>query len=162
MQPDFSRAVLELCRDSGIPTAIETCGKTSWRVLKKLSPVTDLFLYDLKHPDPKLHRKYTGASNKLILSNLRRLVQGGAEVTVRVPLIPGFNDGRDLVRATGQNALAAGVRRVTLLPYNPASAGKYAWLHRRYPLGDLERQSDAHVAELEELLLGDGLEPVAP
>ena len=53
---------------------------------------TDLFLYDLKLMDDDRHRKYTGVSNRLILSNLQRLSAGGAQVIVRIPLIPGVND----------------------------------------------------------------------
>ncbi len=162
MQPKFSVAVLRLCRESGIHTAVETCGHVEWGVLERVASATDLMLYDLKHPDERLHRGFTGVSNALILSNLRRLVRAGAEVVVRAPLIPGYNDAPDVVRQTGQNALAAGARRISLLPFNPASAGKYAWFHRAYPVAEAKRQTDEYVSDLERLLESDGLEVVPP
>ncbi len=161
-QADFAYAVLALCRQAGIHTAIETCGYAPWEKLERLASVTDLFLFDLKHPDDEMHRRYTGVSNRLILENLARLIESGAELVVRVPLIPGCNDSPSTVKATGLKALELGARRISLLPFNPASAGKYSWLHRPYPLGDVKRQDDEYIAELEEMLRDEGLEVIPP
>ena len=66
-------------------------------MLARLLPYLDDILYDLKHLDSDLHRKFIGLGNELILSNLRRLVAAGAPVTIRVPLIPGFNASTESV-----------------------------------------------------------------
>ncbi len=91
-QPEFAHAVASLCRAAGIHVAIETCGFTPWATLERLAPVVDLWLYDAKHPDAEAHEELTGASNEPILANLRRLIDSGADLIVRVPLIPGVND----------------------------------------------------------------------
>lgn len=158
LQIDFSYAILALCHQEGIHTAIETCGYTSWEKFERLAPVTDLFLFDFKHPDEYLHQKYTGVSNKFILENLKRLVDLGSKLVVRVPLIPGCNDAPSQVRDIGLKAIELGVRFISLLPFNPASSGKYSWLHRSYPLGNVKRQSDEYINKLKEIIENEGLE----
>ena len=162
LQADFSQAVLALCRGKGIHTAVETCGYGRWKALYRLASAADLFLFDLKHHDEDMHRRYTGVSSRPILSNLSRLVKSGSNVIVRMPLIPGCNDSPSDVSWIGRKASELGVRRISLLPFNPASAGKYSWLHRPYPLLSARRQSDQYVEELENLLRGQGLEVVEP
>jgi hypothetical protein len=49
------------------------------------------------------------------------------------------------------------VTRLTLLPYNPAAPGKYAWLRRPYPLVGAQKQSPEAIAELEGVVEGEGL-----
>ncbi len=161
-QVQFSHATLSLCKHMGIHTAVETCGHAPWNRFAKLVPVTDLFLYDFKHPDNEVHEKHTGVGNELILQNLERLTRKGSEVVVRMPLIPGHNDSPSVVKEAGLKALSLGVRRMSLLPFNPASAGNYAWLHCSYPLGDVKRQSDDYVDGLESILKEAGLEVLPP
>ena len=52
---------------------------------------------------------------------------------------------------------AAGLRSVALLPYNEASAAKYAWLDRPYPLV-AERQTPAQLNEMLAAARREGLE----
>ena len=74
MQPAFSAALLQLARDAGIATAMETCGHTQWVVYERLAPLLDMVLFDIKHMDPVIHQAYTGMDNRLILANVRQLV----------------------------------------------------------------------------------------
>jgi len=162
LQVDFSYAVLALCRQEGIHTAVETCGYAPWEKYEKLASVTDLFLFDFKHSDEELHKQYTGVSNKLILANLERLLDLGVDLIVRVPLIPGYNDSVSQVRDIARKAVDLGARSISLLPFNPASSGKYSWLHRSYPPGDVKRQSDEYISNLEEVVRSEALEVIIP
>jgi len=156
-QPDFAFAVASLCRERGIHVAIETCGCTSWERLDRLAEATDLFLYDLKDADPARHRENCGVDLRPILENLARLVARKAEVIVRVPLIPGCNASPGDVAAIARAARACGATRMSLLPFNPAAAGKYAWMRRPYPLAGARRQSDAELRALEAVVCEAGL-----
>ncbi|HEU5315842.1 MAG TPA: glycyl-radical enzyme activating protein [Chloroflexota bacterium] len=151
-QGAFAYDLLRRCRDAGIHTAIETCGLTSWRVLQRLCAVTDLFLYDVKHVDPALHRRYTGASNAGILSNLRRLAAGaraGAyRIVVRVPCIPGVNDDEATIDAIAALVAGLGLGDIHLLPYNASAAAKYEWVGQPYRLDGAATQSAAHMDAL--------------
>jgi len=161
-QADFSRAVATLCKRAGVHVAMETCGYAEWRVLSTFVGLVDLFLYDVKHAREQLHRQYTGVSNRRIMANLQRLAEAGAEVVVRVPLIPGVNDDAETVRAIGERIAAAGVRQVTLLPFNPAMPGKYSWLGRKAPLPDATPQSPEHLRELRRILEEQRLQILPP
>ena len=127
MQPAFLREMLEACRRDGLHTAVDTCGAADVRVLTDLARRADLFLYDVKTMDPQLHRQATGASNAIILHNLRALSRAGASIWIRVPVVPGWNDAPDQLLATARFvASLTGVRQVNLLPYHSLGQHKAA------------------------------------
>ena len=95
---DFLSSVAKMCRDDGINVAIDTAGCVPFSEFEKVLPYADTFLYDIKALDEELHIKGTGKSNKLILENLDRLIRTGKKITVRVPVIPNFNEGGEAER----------------------------------------------------------------
>jgi len=128
-QPGFLMAALERCGRAGIHRAIDTSGYAEADVVRRAARSADLFLYDLKAMDPETHRRCTGVDNARILGNLRFLSEAGAEVVVRIPLVPGVNDDPANIAATGE--FLAGLPRrhpVDLLPYHDTARGKYARL----------------------------------
>lgn len=155
VQVEFAVAVLAGCQSRGIHTAIETCGACSWSRLEQLLEHTDLILYDLKLIDEIQHRRWTGASNRQVLDNARRLAR--KEVQVRVPLIPGVTDTQENLRDIFGFMQEARLNRVALLPYNPSAGAKYEWLDRPYTITG-EPQSDQRLAELVNLAQQAGLE----
>jgi len=157
-QPEFALALLALLRDAGVHTAVETCGVAPWETLRRFVAGTNLFLYDLKHADSAEHERLTGAANGLVLENLGRLVESGAEVIARVPCIPGLNDSPESIRAIARAARDLGCGRMSLLPYNPATPGKYSWLRREFTLGDLVPQDADTMRGLEALARDEGLD----
>jgi pyruvate formate lyase activating enzyme len=157
LQPDFARQVLSGCRDQGIHTAIETCGACDWPVLEGLAGLCDLVLYDLKLMDDDVHRQWTGASNRQILANARRLA--GKAVQVRLPLIPGITDTHDNLAALFAFMREAGLSRLAMLPYNPSAAAKYEWLGRPYEVDPLPRGRD-HMDRLLAMAKASGLDAV--
>ena len=60
-------------------------------------PVTDLWLPDYKAEDDALHVKYTGVSNHIIKTNLKRLIAAKAKLEVRCLVVPGCTDGADVL-----------------------------------------------------------------
>lgn len=65
MQPAFAAALLRLAQAEGIHTAMETAGHTQWPVLERVMRYVDLVLYDIKHMDSDVHRRYTEVGNEL-------------------------------------------------------------------------------------------------
>ena len=149
-QGEFAAAFLGACRRMGLATALETNGVAPWRIFEQLAQVTDLFLFDLKLMDSQAHRRLTGAPNQAAQTNLRRLVKCGAQVTARVPCIPGINDDELNIEATARFARELGLGEIHLLAYNAAAPAKYAWLGRPYALPELAAQD----AEKMEALAG--------
>jgi pyruvate formate lyase activating enzyme len=161
LQPEFLLELLQTCRAGGIPTALDTCGYAPWGALDRVHPYVDLYLYDIKTLDDRKHRALTGVSNDLIVRNLRALGRRGARIIVRVPVIPGINDGAGELRAIG--ALVAtmpSVVRVELLPYHRIGVEKYGRIAREYSLPELRPPSQEQMAALAQILQQDSGLPV--
>lgn len=160
LQPTFTHAVASLCQERDIHMAVETCGYAPWKVFEQLLHVTDLFLYDVKHVQDEIHQRYTGVSCHEILTNLERLISAGASLIVRIPMIPNFNDDEKNLGSIARKIRSLGSLHATILPFNPATAGKYAWVHRIPPMGQLKTQTPAHLEALHRILEAEGLQPI--
>lgn len=149
MQPDFILALLSRCKEQNIHTAIDTSGYADWKIFEKILPVTDLFLYDLKLMNDERHLRYTGISNKIILTNLKNLSRRKKNIIIRVPVIPGITDTTENLDSmmhfiqTLEN-----VNRVDLLPYNPIGEEKYRRFEKKFQLNNLKTQSEAEMRAL--------------
>lgn len=132
--PKFIRECLQKCRGNGIHTAIESAFCVPWETIEPLVSLTDLFLIDIKHMDPAIHRQYTGQSNAQILENIRKLAKLHRNILIRVPLIPTVNDcpGNLLETVRFCHGLAPAVKGVELLRYNNLSEPKYRSLGKDY------------------------------
>ncbi len=129
LQIDFLTEILKKCKDTGIHTAIDTAGHISWESFEKILPYTDLFLYDIKTMDEKKHKEYTGVTNRLILENIKNLLKTGADIWVRVPVIPGFNDNEEEMRSIRSFFEKNGYpKKIELLPYHAMGEHKYTAL----------------------------------
>lgn len=159
-QPRFAEALLRLAKRAGLSTAIETSGHTRWKVFELLLPHLDTILFDLKHMDPGIHRRWTGMDNQVILSNLRRLAEINAPVAVRVPLIPGFNsDQRSLCAIARFVAELPGLQKhLSLLPYHALGKAKYTSLGRPYTMDGQETLSPERVLELTQIFRAEQIE----
>ena len=125
-QPDFLLAMLEACARYDIHSAVDTSGYGEAAVLLKAAKLCNLFLYDLKVLDPQKHRANTGVDNRRVLDNLRMLSASGADIIIRMPLIPTVNDSEeDLVAAAKFIAELPRTHPVHLLPYHRAANSKY-------------------------------------
>ena len=157
-QPVFAHALLAGLRRAGIHTVLETSGMGSWEDVAAFSEYTDIYYYDIKAVLPDKHRRFTGFGNEKILDNLARLIilRGGDGIVLRVPLIPGYNDSQDDLRALYGLASELEIQVVHLLPYNITAGAKYEWLGRTYTPGSLARQSAEHLTALR-ALAPDGL-----
>lgn len=132
-QPEFAIDILRRCKAEKLHTTLDTCGYADTEVLLAAAENTDLFLYDLKHPDSAKHEEYTDVPNGLIIENLRMLCAAGHQVLVRQPIIPGYNDDPETVEATGRLLESCGVQRLELLQYHTLGAGKRERLLRKIP-----------------------------
>ncbi|HWQ77299.1 MAG TPA: glycyl-radical enzyme activating protein [Anaerovoracaceae bacterium] len=157
-QPDFARAILEACNMSGINTALETSGFASFETIESLIPFTDLFLFDLKHVSAEKHRLFTGQSNELLLSNLKKLCERNVPLIVRIPVVPTFNHTpREIEEITGYAAGIKGVKEIHLLPYHRLGESKYQGLDRTYEFSSIDPLSREDMVGLLEIARKTGL-----
>lgn len=134
LQDGFLLALLKECKTHGIHCVVDTTGFTSQKQLLEVAEYTDLFLYDLKHMDSEIHRKWTGVNNERILANLRLLSEQQAQIQVRLPLVAGVNgDDSNLKEMAAFLADIPGNDvDVNILPYHDIMTGKYHKLGREY------------------------------
>lgn len=157
-QPQFLGEALKACREMDIHTAVDTCGFVSLKVLETIIPFTRLFLFDLKMIDPQLHKKYTGVSNEVVLSNLEWLSKQEVETIIRIPVIPGINDTPENIEATGKFLARLPKKlEVNLLPYHAAAHQKYHRFGKQYRLPQLSAPPLERMQELTNRLTFFGL-----
>jgi pyruvate formate lyase activating enzyme len=138
---------------------VESCLLVSRKVLERILPLTDFFMADLKLIDPDAHRIHTGASNEIILENIRILADSDREVLIRVPVIPGFTDGRENLEGIA-SFLASLNRRlpVELMNFNPLARDKFRVLGRPYePAGEDQPYGPEQMAAFRKIFSDAGL-----
>ena len=158
LQADFCAELLRKLKERGINCNVDTCGYVDKSAIDKVAPFTDTFLYDLKAVDSDVHAACTGVPNALILENLRFLDSVGASVEIRIPFVPGYNDGELPAMAEFLKDLHC-VKKVRVLAYHNYAGSKYAALGMENTLPS-RIPTAAELAAAEELLRNAGL-PVA-
>lgn len=125
---DYISHLLQQLKREGIHTAIETCGFFDYSEFhEKMLEYLDLILFDIKLADAKLHRKYTGKGNEVILENLGKLAkERPGDIIPRTPLIPGITAEPENLRHIAAIIKKTGLNRCWLLPYNPLGFSKLA------------------------------------
>lgn len=152
-QPDFADALLRACHLRGMNTAMETTAFADREIVERLIPNIDYILMDIKHINSDKHREFTTQPNEKILRNARTIAEytaaHGKNLTIRVPVIPTFNDTKEEIAdiARFANSLP-GVRELHLLPYHRLGQDKYTGIGRQYTLSHLMPPRQEHMEEL--------------
>ena len=154
MQRHFALALLREARKRCLDTCIETCGHVPWAVLKEAAPLLNSVLFDIKCIDKDTHKKFTGVSNELILSNIVNLKASFPElqVTVRTPVIPGFNDTEEALAAIVDFIKDMPNTAYELLAYHRMGSPKYGYLGREYPMGESRKLPEGKIEALREFV----------
>lgn len=149
-QPEFARDLLRAARAVGIGTAMESMGCAKWEAIGGILPYLDHYLMDIKHMDSEKHKRFTGKGNELMLENAKKIAASGQTfLSIRVPVIPTFNDTPEEIRAIARFADALpGVEEIYLLPYHRLGQDKYAGLGRVYELPDILPPETEHMERL--------------
>mgnify|MGYP006266809291 CR=1 FL=1 len=147
LQYEFTLELARRSRAEGFHVAVETSGVAAAERVRTLAPHVDLFLYDYKLSDPQAHERFVGAPLSLVLENLALLSELGSAITLRCPIIPGFNDTDDHFAEIARIAKAhSGVTDVDVLPWHNWGTEKYERLGRESPIQDLPNPDSATVA----------------
>ena len=158
-QPEFLKAVLIECKKHRIHVALDTSGYAPPEIFDSIAKHVDLFLFDIKLIDVEEHIKYTGLSNKVILRNLKNLIERGRgkDVVLRFPVIPGITDTEKNLKLL--EALITKLRtieEIDLLPFHDVSE-KYTRLGMEYKMKDHRAPSEEELKCLKKRLEALGL-----
>ncbi len=150
-QYNFLLALLNKCRVDGIHSAVDTTCYANNDIIQKVAEKTDMFLCDIKHMDPQIHKEYTGVDNSLILDNIRYLAQAGANIKIRIPIIPGFNDDKENIEMTAQFVKSLdNVEQIDILPYNSGGLEKAARLAGDFDIMKIVESGDGEMENIKE------------
>jgi len=161
VQHSFLSDALRLFRDHGIHTAVDTSGYASRQAIEEIIALADLFLFDIKHLDPLMHKEFTGVANELIMDNYRYILERGKTVIIRIPIIPGFNDDAPHLEAL-KNFLRKGqqignIIRIDLLPYHRIGSSKYRTFGHEYRMKDIKEPTGERINELKDFFADTGI-----
>lgn len=124
-QTEFTLALAKQAKAQEIHTTMETSGVAEAADFCRIAPYIDLFLWDIKHTEPALHKLYTGAELDVVLENLRLIDGLGAKIVLRCPIIPGINDTQQhLMELARLSQSLANVQKLALMPYHRLGTGK--------------------------------------
>ncbi len=185
-QAAFLGDLLDACRAEGIHTAVETSGYARPEVLLDIGRRADLLFFDLKHAHVARGSELTGVDYSTCIGNLEAACEEAAcaateqgrpfaDVIIRMPIVPGSNDGAAELEAAAELVVrlpsrgsggaqagkpAQGTRRGTevhLLPYHDSARGKYRLWGLGYPLEGTVVPDEARMAAARDIFMARGI-----
>ncbi len=158
VQHAFTRELFKACQAQGWSTAFETTGYAKPEIIEEVFPYVNDTLLDIKSMNLVKHKEQTGVDNQLILQNAKRIAEL-SQVTVRVPVIPGFNYTPEDIRAIATFAKTLPkVHMLHLLPYHALGSNKYEMIGRTYEMETLENLKASALKDYEKIVNDCGLE----
>jgi pyruvate formate lyase activating enzyme len=159
MQPAFTRAVFQACREMGLHTALDTSGRLGAAFTDEDLSLVDLHLLDIKSGDPETYARVTGQPLRPTLDYAARLSALARPVWVRFVVVPGLTDAPDNVaRVADICAGLRGLERVELLPFHQMGRDKYRRLGLGYALETVAAPDAALMARIREQFAARGLD----
>ncbi|KEJ91331.1 glycyl-radical enzyme activating protein [Synergistes jonesii] len=147
--PEFTEAIIDECTKHVINVAIDTCGYCGTGIFLHLAGKVQCILFDMKSIDREVHYKCTGVYNDLIINNLREISKYPElrdKVWIRMPLIKGVNDTKEIIDKTVEFVSQYNFNRVTLLPYHELGIAKYRALNQK--VRNFEAPDDERMHEI--------------
>lgn len=157
-QPDFVEAFVLRLKENGVHTAIETTGHVCPSVFRRLAPLFDLLLFDVKQSDSEKHKRGTGAGNEQILRNLCWARERGLNILPRIPVIPGFNDSLEDAQSMAVLLTDIGLTQVQLLPFHQMGERKYELLNRDYKFAGVKTLHPEDLTAYRQIFLNKGID----
>lgn len=96
LRTEFIEEFKRIC-PSNWRISIETALNVEQSFVQRLLDVIDHYYIDIKDINNSIYESYTSKSNQQVIKNLKFLAQQNLadKITIRVPLIPGFNTADD-------------------------------------------------------------------
>ncbi len=157
MQPEFLETLLKEFKKKKIRTTVDTCGYAPFEDLDRIRESVDLFLYDIKIMDDRKHKEHTGMSNQLIIENLKKLSKKGANIAIRIPIIPGINDDEENIQSITKFLLSLNnIKRINLLPFHRGGIEKYKRLGKKIKARTIQPPSSEKIEKVKKMLEDSG------
>lgn len=154
VQPEFVASFLKMCKDNNVHTSIETCGYAKWRDVESIIENVDSAFFDIKCMDNNKHKILTGVENGIILDNIAKAAEK-IPVTIRTPIIPGYNDYEEnLIDTINFSSQLKKINGIEFLMYHSLGVYKYDWIGREYSLFHIKQPDDKYKEKIKEITNG--------
>ena len=148
LQSEAVAVLLSRLKERGVSTLIDTAGDVPWACFERVRSLTDHFYFDVKTGSDEAYANVVKANPARVFENLGRLMELGATVSVRIPLIPDFNTSEEACRQIGERLTKMGVTAVDLLPFHRLGSAKYEALGLDYPYASIHPQPKSEIAAI--------------
>ena len=157
LQAEFVCALCDALHDNGISVGIETAANVPLNVFADVLSKIDFALIDLKHHDSDQYKEGTGVGNMLILENIRYALTQRTPVTLRIPVIPGYNDSIEDAHMFAKLLGELGAKEVHVLPFHQLGDNKYKKLGLPYDYAGVPQLHDEDLEAFAGTLSSSGL-----
>ncbi|ABO51256.1 glycyl-radical enzyme activating protein family [Desulforamulus reducens MI-1] len=154
VQAEFALEVLKEAKRRRLNTAIETCGYADWEKAVTVFEYVDNILFDIKSINSTRHKQFTGVGNETILENFKKLCNcfPNTPITVRTPVIPGFNDTEQDILAIIDFIKCYPNVKYEILAYHRLGEPKYTYIGREYLLSGVKPIPEERISTLKKLV----------
>jgi pyruvate formate lyase activating enzyme len=139
LQRKFLTRIFRKCKELGLHTCLDTCGRLGDLLTDQDLMDIDLNLLDIKSGDPAIYEKVTHQPLQPTIDYARRLSALGRPMWVRFVLVPGLTDVYDNVEKVADIcAELKSLERVEILRFHQMGKDKWSKLGLEYPLANVE------------------------
>ena len=129
------REIIEVCKEEGINTCLDTSGCILNDDVKKVLSISDHVMLDLKYNNEELYQKHVGCSYQDVIKFLEYLNEMKIDTRVRQVIIPSINDSQDsVIELVKIVAKYDCVNFIELLPFKNICQVKYDEMNIKFPL----------------------------
>ena len=157
LSADFVAEVAEKCKEKSINIIIDTAGCVDFCEFEKVIPYVDKFYFDLKASNEKDFKNFCGGEFSLVTENLKKLTKL-SDVTVRMPIIPDYNDNCEYIRKCAQILSDCGANRCDLIPFHRLGSSKYDALGMEYCYKETPPPTKEKMEELKNVMTSYGID----
>lgn len=155
LQGKFLYKSLELLKEDGFTTAVDTSGFGNKRYYGRIFPLVDTLLLDVKAFSEKDFYNLTKGSFKTYRKFVEDLEKNGfrGQIWIRHVMVPGYTDNEESMKSLVEaiEPIKKFVERIEILPYHTAGIQKYEELGREYELEGVESMNHDVAKEYEKL-----------
>jgi len=151
--------VMDLCdalRRKGIHVLMETAAHVAVPVFRDVLAKLDAIFIDLKHHNKEEHLRGTGTGLDLPLANIRAALASSVPTTIRLPVIPGYNNSPEDIACFSALLKDLGAKEIHLLPFHQMGDYKYEKLGLPYAFSGVPGMKDTDLEPFADILCKAG------
>lgn len=157
-QPEFCKAILTLCKQEGLHTAVDTSGGVPLKIAKDVIDTADMLLLDIKDYNDEDCITLTGKSNKNALDILNYCEETNKRIWVRHVCVPEYTLVEEKLEKLAEFlSKYKCIEKVELIPFHQMGMYKWDFVDTEYQLTDIEVPSNDSMAKAKEIFTKHGL-----